>query len=416
MGPRYIEKTSLREVDCTRYAPIFQHPLLTRLNYVTQLSFVDTEFRGAKHSRRDHTSFVFHFADEITNHLHAKECISKEDKENIKIASAVHDIGHMPYSHASASVVEELERIAGVSIDHKTRAVDLIESDKKDRKGRTLKQCIEECGGDVKTVEDIVLKKNPLSQVISHNTLGADKTGYVLLDSNRTFYSESLPFLLDIFSHYFFDGSKLGLEDEEKVPQIRVLQTTYQDMYINVYFHPKVRFYERLFEKSIQEAVEGGIVSVKELWNLEEHDVDRMLKSNEETSKLFEKIRREEMDEKVLSLRYDTKNKKDFDRVVSLCSNPLNLSKLEKRIAEESRCDSDQITCSLTVIPNRIIPEDVFVFDWGRSVFETFPKYYESLIENANFYTRVNLFKEPELKLNKKKCEKIIIEESKKIN
>jgi HD superfamily phosphohydrolase len=76
--------TSLRKVDCTQYESIIRHPLFTRLNEVSQLSFVDKVYRGAKHSRFDHSVFVFHFADEITNHLVKKDCISKRDKKNTR--------------------------------------------------------------------------------------------------------------------------------------------------------------------------------------------------------------------------------------------------------------------------------------------------------------------------------------------
>jgi len=411
---RYEEfkvKTSLREVDCTRYEPIVRHPYVTRLNDVSQLSFVDKVYRGAKHSRLDHSIFVFHFTNEITNHLLKKGCITEDEKENTEISSILHDIGHGPKAHAFEFVAEELEKIKGREYNHKIKANELIESEKRDRNGRTLKECIEECGGDVEVVKEIILKKNPLSQITSHNTLGADKTGFMLLDSNRTFYFTALPFILDIFPEYFFDGNKLGLDSEEKIPQIKVLQAAYQDMYINVYFNPSVRFYERLFEKAIQEIIESNAASTEELWELGEFEVENLLKKNERTNKLFVKIENEKMDEKVLSVNYDTEDEKKFKSIINFYSNPLHLSEAERMIAEEFKCKQEQITCNLTVIPERIIPEDVYIFSLGKSVFEIRPTFYKSLIEEANLRTNINLFKEAKIDVNKERCEEILIDE-----
>jgi len=410
MGSRHTVITSLREVDCSKYELIVKHPYVLRLNDIDQLSFVDKVYRGAKHSRYDHSVFVYHFTDEITNHLLKKACINPEEKTNTEIAAILHDLRQPPYSHASGFLIEALGKERGETIDHKIKALELIEDEKKDREGRTLKHCIKDCGGDIEVVKQIILKQNPLSQIISHNTLGADKTGYVLLDSNRTFYYPALPFMLDIFKSYYFDGSTLGLEDESKVPQVRVLQAAYQDMYLNVYFHPTVRYYERLFEKSLQKLIEDGTISEKELWNIEQSELDHVMKTNEKTSRLFTKIQNEEMDQEVLSIDYDSLDDRKFKRVASFYSNPLNLSKAEQRIAERSRCNSDQVTCNLTVLPNRIIPEDVFVFSNGKSVFDKYPFYFRSLVEYADKSTSIKLYKDPKIEVDAEKCREVLID------
>ncbi len=292
---KYTIKTSLREVDCTNYAPIIKHPHVIRLGDVTQLSFVDKVYRGGRHSRLDHSVFVFHFMDEITNHLLKKGCINKEEKTNLEIAAILHDIGHPSYSHATEFIAQALEgRSTSRVINHKIRAAELIESELKDRNGRTLKECIEICGGDPELVKNIILNKIPLSEILSHNTLGADKIGYTLLDSNRTFFYPVMPFFLDIFPEYYFDGEKLGLESCEKLPQIKSIQLAYQDMYLHVYFHPDVRFYERVWEKCVETLIKNRVISVEELWNLEEYEIKTIAKNHEESRKLFMKIQMEE--------------------------------------------------------------------------------------------------------------------------
>ena len=407
-----IIRTSLREVDCTSYKPIVNHPCFKRLKYVKQLSFVNTEYIGAEHTRYDHTGVVKHFTDEITGHLLRKGCIVRKERENLKIASLLHDIGHPPNAHATEFVLEAIEKKNERNFDHKSRAIELIEGEKKDKEGRNLRKCIKECGGDVETVEQIILKQNPLSPVISHNTLGADKTGYTLLDASKTNYSwPQMPFFLDTFRKYFFDGKILGIEDKEKENQVKALQSFYQAMYTDVYFHPKVRYFERQFERAVQTAVENNLITTEKLCDVEEFELNHLLKNNRKTRTFFEKIQNEEMGDHVTRMGYDSADERRFEVIVDHYSNPLNLTKAELAIAKEFNCRPEQVSCVLRAIPSRIIPEDVFVFSESKSVFERDPPFQQSLVNSANQSTFISIYKDPGIKIDSRICREIITEQ-----
>jgi hypothetical protein len=165
-----------------------------------------------------------------------------------------------------------------------------------------------------------------------------------------------------------------------------------------------------LFEKSLQKLIEDNTVSEKELWNMEQSELNHVMKANEKTSRLFTKIQNEEMDQEVLSIDYDSLDNRNFKRVTSFYSNPLNLTRAEQRISELSRCSSNQVTCSLTVLPDRIIPEDVFVFSKGKSVFDKYPFYFRSLVEYANKSTSIKLYKDPKIEVDAEKCREVLID------
>jgi hypothetical protein len=414
MGFEYVLKTSMREVDCTPYRIIVEHPYVKRLKNAEQTSMVKLEYLGSTHTRLDHTGMVHHFTNEITGHLRRKGCIDSRERENLKISALLHDTGHPPYSHAAEFVLEALENSIDIKYNHKVRAVELIESNKKDRKGRTLKQCIEGCGGDVEVIEKIILKQHPLSPVISHKTLGADVTAYTLQDSNRTnFTRPEMSFYLDLFRKYYFDGETLGLEDGEKIPHVKSNQTFYQDMYTDVYFHARVRYFVRQFEKALQIAIENDMISQKKVWSIEQFELDHLLNKNPKTKCLFRKIQNEEMGEQVFSMGYETGKEEEMRRVAEFCSNPLNNSKIEREIAAKTGCKPDQISCVLTVIPHYIIPEDVYIFSLGQSIFERSPSHYQSLVDNAKLYTRVGIFRDsPKIKLDERICEEILLEKA----
>jgi HD superfamily phosphohydrolase len=401
-----IIRTSLREVDCTPYRSIVEHPCFKRLKYVKQLSFVNTEYVGAEHTRYDHTGVVKHFTDEITGHLLRKGCIDRKDRENLRIASLLHDVGHPPNAHATEFVLEAIKKKEGKEFDHKQRAVEVIEKDK------DLRNAIEDCGGDVETVEQIILKKNHLSPIISHNTLGADKTGYTLLDSNRTNYSwPEMPFFLDTFRKYFFDGKVLGIEDKEKGNQIKALQSFYQAMYTDVYFHPKVRFFERQFERAVQAAIEDNLITTEKLCDIEEFELNHLLNNNRRTRTFLERIQKEEMGECVACMTYDPADEVRFKTIFNHYSNPLNLTNAESTIANEFGCKPKEVSCVLRAIPNRIIPEDVSIFSEGKSIFEIDPSHQQSLINSANQSTFISVYKNLGIKIDDRICKEIITEQ-----
>ena len=407
-----IIRTSLREVDCTPYRPIVEHPCFKRLRYVKQLSFVNIEYLGAEHTRYDHSGLAEHFADEITGHLLRKGCINRKERENLRIAALLHDVGHLPNAHATEFVFEAIESKRGNKFDHKLRAVELIEGDKLDHKGRNLRRCIEDCGGYAEAVEQIILKESPLSPIMSHNTLGADKTGYTLLDSNRTNYSwPEMPFFLDTFRKYFFDGKVLGIEDKEKENQIKALQSFYQAMYTDVYFHPKVRYFERQFERAIQTAVEDNVISTEKLCDIEEFELSHLLKNNRRTKTFFERIQKEEMGKEAFRIGYDPLDEKRFEVITEHYSNPLNLTRAEAAIAREFDCRPEQVTCVLRAVPNRIIPEDVYVFSERKSIFEIDPPHQQSLINTANQSTFISVYKDPGIKIDDRICREIVNEQ-----
>src|SRR3990172_9741593 len=238
--PTLIIPTCLRRVDVSEFAQIVNHPTFQALRGRSQLSCVDKIFPGARHSRLEHSIFVFHFTTELLLGLYGlveKGCISKLQARTLQIAALLHDIGHPPFSHAIEQVLGHLLN-PQCPVTHHDRAKELIHGNKKDSKGETLAQAIEKCGVDVCRVEDIILKadlfrSDKQSSLISHNTLGTDKLSYILVDSYHSGYLHQLPLILDMFPWYCF--SPLGVSEKIR-DMVMCIQQIIQDMYEHVYY------------------------------------------------------------------------------------------------------------------------------------------------------------------------------------
>ncbi len=94
---------------------IINHPCFQRLRRIRQLALTDMVYPGAQHTRFEHSIGVMHLAsrifDSIVSDKKNMELLHKEfgfvkagiekDRQLIRIAALLHDIGHGPFSHGS---------------------------------------------------------------------------------------------------------------------------------------------------------------------------------------------------------------------------------------------------------------------------------------------------------------------------
>ena len=82
---------------------IIQTETFSRLRGIKQLSFAYLAFPGAVHSRFEHSIGVMHVTDQLLKSIKQQEPrieMTPEDRQLLRIAALLHDIGHSPFSHA----------------------------------------------------------------------------------------------------------------------------------------------------------------------------------------------------------------------------------------------------------------------------------------------------------------------------
>lgn len=417
--------TSLRTVRVF-YPYVVRHPLFERLNDITQLSFVDKVYRGGKHSRYEHSVFVYHFTHELLYGCGdlEKRCnkyLSQNEARSLEIASLLHDIGHPPFSHAIEFVLESL-----TNKTHHERAEEMIlKSQKKDKNGLTLRECISKYGVDPKLVVDIVTKRNSLSKIISHNSIGTDKLAYTLLDAHHTSLDfRTQPFILDLLPYYFFDGKTFGIitpHYERVYKNISDLQRTYQNMYIFLYFDEEVRQCERMFERSLEEMIKTNEIDKEKVWELDEVDIKFLMKNsrNDFVKELNRRLLEKDLYTSSILIKEDSYAKnsqkevgvpsEEFHRMMNFYTNPLNLSKLEEKVCEKVGLPLSKkykVMCMTKLIPSRVIPEDVTLFnEKGKPIdtfFNRFPEIKKEFKENAIRNSALVLYTDEDVSLNLK--------------
>ncbi len=94
---------------------IIELPVFKRLQSIKQLSLTNWIFPGAEHTRFIHSLGVMHIADQMAIQLRYTD----EERQLVRLAGLLHDLGHYPLSHvgerAYMQLSEKPEDILGES-------------------------------------------------------------------------------------------------------------------------------------------------------------------------------------------------------------------------------------------------------------------------------------------------------------
>ncbi len=96
---------------------IINHPVFQRLRRIRQLSWTDMVYQAAMHTRFEHSLGVMHVASAMFDTI-VEKCKSilhdemafnqtglERDRQVLRIASLLHDVGHAPFSHAGEGLM-----------------------------------------------------------------------------------------------------------------------------------------------------------------------------------------------------------------------------------------------------------------------------------------------------------------------
>ncbi len=112
---------------CNSVARVVDTPLFQRLRWIRQTGFAYLVYHGMEHSRFNHSLGVAHLAREVLGFLAGNTGLynrgaSGEELagllaravEVFQLAALIHDLGHLPFSHASEAGVAEASRLFSV--------------------------------------------------------------------------------------------------------------------------------------------------------------------------------------------------------------------------------------------------------------------------------------------------------------
>jgi len=235
------------------FIELFNSPELQRLYNIKQLGLAHLVFPGAHHSRLEHSLGTYHIASELSEAINLIE----EEKEIIKCAALLHDIGHGPFSHTLEMILENSLNINHVELSERLIFGNYEISSYEENKyifHPNINEILEKENIDKKLLSDLIkgkkINKMYLSQILN-SAIDVDQLDYLIRDS---FYTGVAYGIIDI--QRFIQTLKIfnkNLAVEKKgVGVVENILMARNLMYSSVYFHKTVRIAELMLLKAFE--------------------------------------------------------------------------------------------------------------------------------------------------------------------
>ena len=216
---------------------LINHTYFQRLRRISQLGLSYLVYPGAQHTRFQHALGCLHLASKVIQQLEYKgHKISNEEKEALKIAILLHDIGHGPFSHA-------LERTLVANISHEDMTLIYMHKLNEEYNGK-LSLAIKIFKNEY--------KKKFLHQLVS-SQLDMDRLDYLKRDSFFTGVAEGNVGVDRIISMLDIKDDNLVIE-EKGIYSIEKFIIARRLMYWQVYLHKTVLSAENMLIQLLNRA------------------------------------------------------------------------------------------------------------------------------------------------------------------
>ncbi|MEM3078256.1 MAG: HD domain-containing protein [Nitrososphaerales archaeon] len=228
---------------------------------MTQLSFVDLAYPGAKHSRFEHALGVMHLCGRFGEHLRVNQHINSEEVRLLRLAGLLHDIGHGPFSHAfEPTFAYQIRKDPEGWVDAHVRWGQQILQESRFGLAKVLTK-----HDDLRKISLLIGKgysKSPVSKDVLTGPFSADRLDYLRRDAYHAGAPEYA--IIDperiIHGIYPFDNSVGYLAKATYALEGAIL--SYFFMYRALYYHHVARAANLLFDKACWLAFGSGGLKV----------------------------------------------------------------------------------------------------------------------------------------------------------
>lgn len=230
---------------------------MQRLKRIKQLGLIDNVYPSGIHSRFEHSLGALFVADRISQQLQ----ISDQEREVIRVAALLHDVGHGPFSH----VFENILQIAnGREIDHTDITLKIIET-------KEIADILNDIKSNVQSIFREKEKESIEKDIIS-SALDADKLDYLRRDSYHTGVAYGMFDVERIIYMLGTDEKRTHLAVNEKGRDaLESFRLARYLMHMNVYQHHVRAIADTMLTRAALLAFEEGDIN-KDEFNIGKHN------------------------------------------------------------------------------------------------------------------------------------------------
>ena len=357
MSARNWEQTIIRDplygfVDLTsQEREIAGTVAMQRLTRIKQLAHTYIVYPSAVHTRMEHSLGTLHIAGRIAEQLD----LLKSDKQVVRLAALLHDVGHGPFSHLFESV---MRIVNGPKFSHEQVTKLMIENDP------TVTRRLGALG---KKVTDVLEDEGTMSDIIS-SSLDADKMDYLRRDSYHTGVAYGV-FDLERVMHSICkisqpEGDYIGIT-EKGMDCLEGYRLARFSMHKQVYEHHARLAADDMFVKAIGEAItEGAILRegldisnperfLKGYYSLDDSSIEflAMERGSKETAQMISDIRNRKLLKRAFVLplnKESVPNPLHRERLITMTQE--EVKECEKKIEDEAHVEHNRVIVHLQSI------------------------------------------------------------------
>ncbi len=269
---------------------IVNTPIFQRLHHINQLGLAQIIFPNATHTRFSHSLGVLKIIDKMILQLNNKarekriadDFINDKARQILRLAALLHDVGHLPFSHAGENATEAFEKSADREVVKKGAAPSL--PDEKVHNFKLHEELSRHIVINFNDVTDVLRKHysqedimeigniiygksaNPLFSSLLHSELDADRLDYLIRDSSFTGVVYGKVEIDQIISKLDFlqnaDGIILGVKAKGIHAVEHYLLSRYY-WYSQILNYPKMLYIDKILQKVYQFMIGQGILPNK---------------------------------------------------------------------------------------------------------------------------------------------------------
>ena len=303
-------------------------PSMQRLRRINQLGLSNLVYPGANHTRFEHSIGVMHLATVLTSQI---DSVTTNEKNELRAAALLHDIGHGPLSHVTESI-----------ISHYTRRK---HDDVKDIINRgEISEILQEHDLNPANIAKHIKGETAIGQILS-SEIDVDRMDYLVRDAHYTGVAFGLVDHVRLIHEMQFYENKLvvtpgGLKAAESLLVSRFL------MHPSVYYHHVSRIAETMCTRAIEYLIKNKALDPFELGEMND-------------ARLFETMRADEGYAGELAQRLD--ERRLYKRALyvgfeSVGENVLrhrsNVERVEGEIAEMVGIDPENVLIDIPKAPD----------------------------------------------------------------
>jgi len=321
---------------------------MQRLHRLRQLAGAEFVYPGANHTRFEHSVGTLHLAQRFGENSNLSQCLSEEDKQMIRIAALLHDVGHGPFSHVFEHLLEKF-----LHTTHEKMTVWIIEESE-------ISQIINRAGYDERKIAKLAVgsmqKKNKafIDQIIQ-SAVDVDKLDFIIRD---TYHTGALYGNIDIFRIV----DMVDVLDEDLAVDIGALSALESfilarvESFKSIYFHRVSRAAQIMLALAMEKAKdELGLIRFKtpeEYLAFNDYTVWTMLRLCEKSRRIMENLERR----RLLKCAYDQTFYVKDKTISKLFSTEEIREEMSQKIAEKAGVEAKSVIIdvpTLSSVPYR---------------------------------------------------------------